>query len=209
VLVTALDHAARRDLVLRNVASLTTVPDGPAAKRRSLRADEARALLASMAGDRLEALVVVGVAMGLRPGELTGLSWRDVDLAAGVLHLRQTLKREKNRPGDGELKTERSRRSLQCPPFVVDALRRRQAVQCLERAAAGPDRSVEWSRWEFVFTTTNGTPIDASNLRRYLDRACRRAKIGRWTPYEMRHNAASLLSAEGCPPGAGSGHARA
>lgn len=199
VLVTALDHADRRDLVRRNVARLTTVPDAPTTTRRSLTPDEARALFVSMSGDRLEALLVVGVAMGLRPGELTGLSWRDVDLSAGVLHLRMTLKRERNRLVMGELKTDRSRRSLRCPPLVVEALRRRRAVQRLERAAARSDWSQEWEPWELVFTTTNGTPIDPSNLRRYFHLACKRAGIGRWTPYEMRHSAASLLSAEGVP----------
>jgi integrase len=150
-------------------------------------------------GDRLEALVIVGVAMGLRPGELTGLSWWDVDLDARVIHVRRALKRENNRPVMGELKTKRSRRSLGCPPFIVDALRRRQDFQALERAAAGRSWSTQWAPEELVFTTTAGTPIDASNLRRYFRRACEHAGVGRWMPYEMRHTAASLLSDDGVP----------
>ena len=50
-----------------------------------------------------------------------------------------------------------------------------------------------------MFTTANGRPVDASNLRRYFRRACAAAGIGRWTPYEMRHSAASLMSAAGVP----------
>ena len=199
VLVTALDHADRRELVRRNVARLTRTPDAGATRRRSLTVSEARALLGAVAGDRLEALVIVGVTMGLRPGELTGLSWRDVDLDAGVIHVRRTLKRENNRPVMGELKTKRSRRSLECPTFVVESLRRRREFQRLERAAAGREWSSEWAAERLVFTTAAGTPIDASNLRRYFRRACKSAGIGRWTPYEMRHSAASLLSAEGVP----------
>ncbi len=199
VLVTALDHADRRELVRRNVARLTSTPEGQFTERRSLTAAEAGALLGSMRGDRLEGLVIVGVTMGLRPGELTGLSWRDVDLDAGVVHIRRALKRENNRPVMGELKTKRSRRSLACPPFVVDALRRRQDFQALERAAAGASWSTRWAAEQLVFTTTAGTPIDASNLRRYFRRACAKAGIGRWMPYEMRHTAASLLSDDGVP----------
>lgn len=41
--------------------------------------------------------------------------------------------------------------------------------------------------------------VDASNLRRYFKQACDRGGIGRWTPYEMLHSAASLLSAAGVP----------
>ncbi len=199
VLGTALDHAARRDMVRRNVARLTKVPDGSTSTRRSLSPGEARALLAAVRGDRLEALIVTGVALGLRPGELLGLSWRDVDLDGGIVHLRRQLKRENNRPVLGELKTARSRRSLRCPPVVVEALRRRRALQVEERAAAGDRWSKEWEAEELVFTTANGRPVDASNLRRYFRRACAVAGIGRWTPYEMRHSAASLMSASGVP----------
>lgn len=199
VLVTALDHADRRELVRRNVARLTRTPDGRKTERRSLTADEARKLVAAVAGDRLEALVVVGLTMGLRPGELTGLSWRDVDLDTGVVHVRRALLRENNRPVMGQLKTPQSRRSLACPPVVVDALRRRQAFQQLERAASGREWSEAWVPEQLVFTTTKGTPIDASNLRRYLRWAIRKAGVERLTPYELRHTAASLLSDEGEP----------
>jgi integrase len=199
VLGKALDHAARRNLVRRNVARLTNVPAGSSTTRRSLSSEDAMKLLAAVKDDRLRALVVTGVALGLRPGELLGLSWRDVDLEGGVVHLRQQMKRENNRPVLGELKTARSRRSLRCPAIVVEALRERQVLQQEERAAAGPSWSPEWAIEALVFTTANGRPVDASNLRRYFRRACKAAGIGRWTPYEMRHSAASLMSAAGVP----------
>jgi integrase len=198
VLVTALDHADRRELVRRNVARLTSTPDGTFSERRSLTAAEAGALLVAMRGDRLEALVVVGVTMGLRPGELTGLSWRDVDLDAGIIHVRRALKRENNRPVMGELKT-----SARAGRWA--ALRwwsRRCGGGRSSRRWSGPagrDWSVQWAAQDLVFTTTAGTPIDASNLRRYFKRACKNAGIGRWMPYEMRHTAASLLSDDGVP----------
>jgi integrase len=199
VLATALDHAARRNPVRRNVARLTNVPAGSSTARRSLSPDEAKKLLAAVKEDRLRALVVTGVALGLRPGELLGLSWRDVDLAGGVVHLRQQTQREDNRPVLGELKTARSRRSLRCPPVVIEALRERRVLQEEERAAAGARWSEGWATEELVFTTANGRPVDASNLRRYFRRACNTAGIGRWTPYEMRHSVASLMSAAGVP----------
>ena len=81
--------------------------------------------------------------------------------------------------------------------MVVEAQRRRQALQLDERDAAGRQWSQHWAAERLVFTTAYGRPVDASNLRRYFKQACDRAGIGRWTPYEMRHSAASLLSAAG------------
>jgi integrase len=43
--------------------------------------------------DRLYALYVLAFAAGLRKGELLGLRWADVDLAAGELTVRQTVQR--------------------------------------------------------------------------------------------------------------------
>ena len=199
VLGKALDHAERRNLVRRNVVRFTNVPAGSSTTRRSLTPEQAKRLLAAVTGDRLRALVVTGVALGLRPGELLGLSWRDVDLDAEVIHLRQQMKREHNRAVLGELKTARSRRSLRCPVVVVEALRERRVLQDEERAAAGSRWADDWAAQELVFTTANGRPVDASNLRRYFRRACTAAGIGRRTPYEMRHSAASLMSAAGVP----------
>jgi integrase len=182
VLGKALDHAARRNLVRRNVSRLTNVPEGSSTTGRSLSPEEARKLLAAVKDGRLRAPVVAGVALGLRPGELLGLSWRDVDLDAGVVQLRQQMKRENNLPVLRELKTARSGRSLRSPPVVVEALRERRVLQDEERAAPGSSWSAERATQELVFTTANGRPVDASNLRRYFRSACKRAGIGRWTP---------------------------
>ena len=56
-----------------------------------LNADQARAVLDAVRGDRLEALVTVVLARGLRQGEALGLTWADVDLDAGVLTVRHQL----------------------------------------------------------------------------------------------------------------------
>ena len=82
---------------------------------------------------------------------------------------------------------------------MIDALRERLVLQDGERAAAGVQWADDWAAQALVFTTANGRPVDASNLRRYCRRACTAAGIGRWSPYEMRHSAASLMSAAGVP----------
>jgi len=59
---------------------------------RGLSVDQARTLLASRA-ERLHALYVIAVHLGLRRGELLGLRWQDVDLDRGTLEVRFTLQR--------------------------------------------------------------------------------------------------------------------
>ena len=190
-----LRFAERRGKVMRNVATLVDVPAGPKKHGRSLTVTEAKAVLDAAVGDRLEALYVTGLLMGLRPGELLGLPWVAVDLSKGRLRVSQSLKREHNKLIIGEPKTLRSRRTLDMPDLVVEALEGRREQQAKERVDAGDD----WVEIGLVFTTTVGTPIDPSNLRREFAKLTRKAGIGHWHPHELRHSAASLLSAAGVP----------
>lgn len=203
VLGMALRHAEKRGRVGRNVASLADMPAcRPQQARRSLTQDQAATLLAAARSDRLEALWVTGLMLGLRPGELAGLTWVDIDFEHGLLHIRQARLYRPSEDGGkqielGELKTTRARRSLDLPSSVVEALKRHKSRQASERLSAGPLWSATWASFGLVFTTELGTPLDPSNLRRQFHTLTEQAGLGKWKPYELRHSAASLLSAAG------------
>jgi integrase len=190
-----LRFAERRGKVMRNVATLVDVPAGPKKQGGSLTVVQAKTVLDAAVDDRLEALYMTGLLMGLRPGELLGLPWTAVDFDAERLRVHQSLKREHNKLVLGEPKTLRSRRTLDMPRLVVDVIKAHRDRQDVERVDAG----AAWIETGLVFTTTLGTPIDPSNLRREFDKLTRKAGIGHWHPHELRHSAASLLSAAGVP----------
>jgi integrase len=202
VLVMALKHAQRRDIVARNVAELSEMPTSAREPRsgRSLTPEQARQLLDAARDDRLGGLVTVGLMLGLRPGELCGLRWEDVDLDSGVLCINQARKRTTDDEGRetlvlGAPKTAKSRRALVLPQPVLKALREHESIQRDERLAAGE----RWQDLDLVFPTNVGTPMSPSNLRRDLARLSVAAGLGHWSPNELRHSAASLLSASGVP----------
>ena len=56
-----------------------------------------------------------------------------------------------------------------------------------------------WRDCGLVFPTRLGTLLDPANLRRSLHQLTDRAGLGHWHPHELRHSAASLLSAAGVP----------
>lgn len=194
VLVLALSHAERRDMVSRNAARLSIVPPAPTRESRSLTVSQARSLLSAARGDRLEAAWVTMLLLGLRPGEVFALYWQDVDLEAGVLHVRRAITRAGgNTFTIGEPKTARSRRSLDLPALVAESLRSHRTRQAAERLAAGS----AWQDDGFVFPTAIGTMIDPANSRRAFARVTEAAGLGRWHPHEARHSTVSLLSAAG------------
>jgi len=191
-----LHEAERREMVTRNVARLSRIPvtATPRASRRSLTPTEAERLLTASEGHRLHALFVVGLYLGLRPGELTGLPWSAVDFRARTLTVRQSRKVLPDgtmRMGDTKAYSDRV---LRMPDDVVEALKVHKAQQKAERLAAQV-----WHDIDLVFVNEIGAPIDPSNLRRTVADVCELAGVERISPNELRHTAATLLVARGVP----------
>ena len=192
-----LTFAERRGVVLRNAAAPVQAPRGPVGSRQGLTADQARALLTAAKADRLGALITVSLLLGLRPGEAAGLSWSDLDLSGETPTL--TVRHSLRRTPKGEMvlappKTATSNRTLVLPPACVEALTAHRVVQRQAQKVAGH----AWANpRSLVFTTTSGSPLDSSNVRRSLSVVAKNAGLGHLHPHLLRHAAASLMSAAG------------
>ena len=125
LLVQALDFGVRRGSVPRNVAAMTEGPrQQSAGEGRSLSIQQARALLRAAEGDRLEALYILMLSTGMRPGEAFGLVWRNVDLSIGAVTIKQALVRQKggNVIGPGKV-GKKGWRTVEVSAPVVEAVR--------------------------------------------------------------------------------------
>ena len=140
-------------------------------------------------GQQLEALFVLAITLGLRPGELRALTWDHVDLDQAVIHIWRSARR------DGDTKTLGSRRSLVLPRRAVDALRAHQNRQAVEREAAG----AAWQETNLVFCHEDGHQYTRHDLNWRFSRMTRRAGIGHWHAHEGRHTAVSIMSNNGVP----------
>jgi integrase len=145
-------------------------------------------VLEAATGTRDEALVLVALMLGLRPGEVMGLRWSAVDLQRGLLAVTASLTRL---PG-GQLEIgppkAHSDRTLQLPEAVVTALRTHLRLQKEERLAAPV-----WEDHDLIFPTEIGTLMDPSNLRRTLKAVATEAGVDAFSPNELRHSTISLL----------------
>jgi integrase len=195
ILVKALRHAERRDLVSRNVAALTDLRRTKRREGRSLTPEQARTLLQTSDDHPLGITIDLGLYLGLRPGEVLGLMWADIDLKEETLSVRRSLKRENNQLRFGQPKTAGSNRTLKMPEALIRALRRHASEQRTLRTNAGD----LWHDNDLVVATEIGTPVDPSNARRALNQICLTAGIGHWSPNELRHSFASLMSLCGAP----------
>jgi integrase len=93
----AFEGARQEGLVDRNPAEKVRLPKGAHARTDEgwswLQADEIALLLSDRELSQAQrSMLVVALYAGLRAGELCALSWRDVDLGRGVLHVRRSRK---------------------------------------------------------------------------------------------------------------------
>lgn len=90
--------------------------------------------------------VKIALHTGMREQELCGLRWKDVDMKAGVLHIRNVIGRDGGKTYEKEPKTGGSRRDVPISPEVAEALNMRRAQmaeECMETGIAlTPDHHV-------------------------------------------------------------------
>lgn len=193
----ALTVAVRWQVIPWNPVSAVDPPSLATPEVRPFSVSETKAFLRAVADDRFEARWMLAVSVGMRQGEVLGLSWRDVDLDQRVVHVRQALQFA---PGEGLClvppKTARSRRVIPISGVIVDALKRRHAQQDADRLAAGEF----WEEWGLVFTTRFGTPVSPRNDYRDFRLIVERAGVRRVRLHDLRHTSASLMLAQGVNP---------
>ena len=95
--------------------------------------------------------------LGLRRGEVLGLTWQSIDFEAGELYTDHQIQRAGRQILHRETKTEDSDDFLPLPALCLKGLRMRRAQQTGDRRAAG---DLWQDTHELVFTTKYGTPIE-------------------------------------------------
>jgi integrase len=194
VLVQAINQAIKWRVVTRNEAAMSTPVPIPRSASRSMTAAEARRLMKELKELPMGCLFTLMLVTGMRRGEVLGLRWEDVDLRKGVISIRQQLQRIDGELKATEVKTDKSRRSINLSKSMVQELKNHKTAQAKERRG-----SAIWQDTGYVFTSNVGTALDPRNMAKKFLSVCRKAKIGTWHPHELRHTSASLMLANGIP----------
>ncbi|MEP6715000.1 MAG: tyrosine-type recombinase/integrase [Terriglobia bacterium] len=168
-----------------------------------LNPKEAQRFLSVIEGTSSQAIFTVALTTGLRPEELYGLRWKDVDLDAGRLTVNQVLSKTRRKKGEqiprfffGPPKTEKSRRTIDFPDFVRGVLLDHDHRLKETRILAG----TKWQENGLVFPSEIGTPAEERNVLRRFQKICKENDLPRLRVYDLRHSHASLLINEGVHP---------
>jgi len=194
ILRAALADALRDEVpgLRRNVAELVRPPAKAQSSARPLDLESLPAILVAMETHRWRALWLTYLALGLRKGEALGLTWPDLDLDAGLVTIRQSLRRRGGQLVDGPVKTESSGATMPIAAPLVLVLAEHRAQQ-LEARLASP----VWREPDRVFTTQHGTPLEPRNINHEWAKVCASAGITPIRPHDLRHSMATFALRQG------------
>lgn len=193
VLRSALQLATRRQLITTNVAALSTIPATPRKPPVALDEHQIPRFLEASAGDRLAQYWLTAMLLALRPGEVTGLRWSDVDFDRHQVTIARGIQYSDGAYHVRETKT-RQVRTIPLPAVAERALRSQRMNQLWEQGEAST-----WTDQDLVFTNREGGPVHPPYARRRLQAVLERAGLPRLTLYQLRHTGATLLLHLGVP----------
>jgi integrase len=197
----AFKDAVRKRKLTHNVCDLVDAPRVAKFAPHEITADEANRLLIEADASRFGVLIRLLTFTGLRLGEALGLRWQDIDLGSEMLHVRQTRKLRSKKKGDtadadlyGTPKTERSKRSVNLAPELVEALREHRRQQQEHYIANGlrPDHDI-------VFADPTGKAYGHDQVFHDWKLARKRGEVPSARIHDLRHFAATTMIAAGIP----------
>lgn len=99
------------------------LPRKPKREEKTLTAGEVAETLRGFHGHELEPTVLLASCLGLRPGEVYGVEWRDIDMRSGAVRIKRTLQEVKGLLHVYLPKTERSERTVYLPRFALERIK--------------------------------------------------------------------------------------
>ncbi len=168
--------------------------DGAANPQNVLSTDEARRLVEAAPEGFGKTFLLAAVLTGARVGELTALTWNDINFRANRLHIRRSISwaklrgQPKSEPRFYPPKTEAGTRTIKLSPELAHALK-------VSKLACPPGPK------NLVFPNLDGSPRHRTTITYGVLRpALQAAGLRQATLHSLRHTCASILILSGLIP---------
>lgn len=197
VLHNALEHARRRELIVRNVAEQASRPSAQTPVHHYYDSETMARLFEVLADTTMEPVVKLAGYLGLRRSEICGLKWSHVDRAAKVITIAEARTAVNGRSVDKETKNRSSVRRLGYEGLadleeVIERLWRQREE---EKARLGD----EYVDRGFVLCHDGGLPYQPDYLSNRLQRVLARTNLPYVTLHGLRHSFASIAHSRNVP----------
>jgi integrase len=198
----ALNRAVTRRLLAVNVAQHVTIPRRARKEERKKKQEvrpwnvqEVQKFINGVKTERLYAPLLLSL-MGLRPAEVCGLRWGDVDLENATMTIANTRTMIGNRHVvEKDTKSMAGERDLPLPVPVLTALMSFKVLQAKEKLVLGED----YSDTGYVVVHETGEAFTIKQLRRRAYRFMEVLGLRRVRLYDARASCLTFLANNGVP----------
>lgn len=145
---------------------------------------------------KYQAIIYLALDLGCREGELTALTWEDINLKTREVTINKSIQIVKGKKFEKETKTLNSDRKLFISETTLNVLKRYKNEQNQKRLLLGN----KWGNSKRVFTTEIGNDIHHDTPYSILKRVLRKYDLKDIKFHALRHTNASLKISEGIQP---------
>jgi integrase len=203
----ALEQAVTEGIIPYNMSDKTILPKIETEEIIALTDDEVIKLKSVLGNNSFDNGILFMLYSGSRVGEMLALNWSDVDLDNKVFSISRSLKRvyKRNETGAGNktelitesTKTKSSNRNLPLTGALYGIIENQKKYYNIIKSLNNSDN---FSKNSFIFTTSNGNPIDARNFNQHIKICCKKAGIREINSHIFRHTFISLAVKNGIDP---------
>ena len=195
------DHLVKAGAILSNPCKEAETPSRDTPERRAIKPESIAGLVRQLDVEQEpDFAFFLAVTMGLRRGEVCGLSWGDVDLADGILTVRHSYDHFGNLK---ETKTKAGMRWLPMSDAVKTAFARHRDAQRERLASCPAEKGGPRRQTDDTPVILNPTTMERANPDR-MAYWWRRDRVGLdldgWCLHELRHSYLTMLALEGVHP---------
>lgn len=207
--ITLVFEAAKAEgLLTENPCDKVNPPKMDTRAKKAVPPDKARAFIESLDPSNPHELAwLIAATMGLRRGEVCGLSWGDVDFDRKVVSIRHSYDELGNLKGT---KTKAGTRLLPLPDITASGLLTAKHLQAeyferinesrRKKGKTGPEWHLEQTDETPVITTKYSERIKPSSLSRWWSTERDAYGLQDFSLHELRHTYLTLLAEEGVHP---------
>lgn len=192
----ALNKAVQWEYILSNC---NTKIEKPKVRKKEIECyspEEVEELLKALATEpiKYQAIIMLALDSGIRRGELTGLTWEDVDFKNGTININKTTQYIKELGiFEKETKSATSDRIIYITKATLNILRRYHKEQLERRILLGS----KWQNSKRVFTTDYGADMHPDTPSQIFEKIIKRHNLKKISFHGIRHTSISLLINEG------------
>lgn len=204
-------NLALKDAVVHGYIANNPVPSTKPYKRKKsaitvFNKEEMRIFLEKASENNWYLEMLLGLFMGLRKGEISGLKYGDFNLGQNTVSIARQITSNPIVPkGQGKIteyqviekppNTSNSYRTLRVPDSIMDEVIKRKKQNDFRKGQLGE----AYIDGDYISCCENGLPHATSSFNTALTKLCSRAGLPHVTVHGLRHMYASILMEQGVP----------